>query len=297
MPFDWGQFLQNNAGNFVNAGGAYLNSRANNNQNREDTAATLAQRERERQDQMRQFLLSLAQRGGEFDRQLSQSRYETDQGNRLRRDETGVEATQLDPYAQQRSRQQQAMMAALLPGARNVSVSSNIPGMNQFIPQVSGGMRIPEGGFGRDVLDFFSPESRANAEGAYWNNAAPFADPPDLSGVGYGNAGRAPTQRAQQARQTFLGQQRTDQAKNQADDESARARQQAMMDAFQTQMPSATTSSPQPGQSTSPSGGGRGRTAATIGLTAASILGPWLLSRYGGGNALSGIGRSTGGLI
>ncbi|HYE77688.1 MAG TPA: hypothetical protein VEI97_06860 [bacterium] len=76
----------------------------------------------------------------------------------------GLNATQMDPLAQQRSRQQMALMAAILPELRNVQVSSNIPGMNQFIPQISGGLRIPEGGFSPETLAFSSPQARAAAE-------------------------------------------------------------------------------------------------------------------------------------
>ena len=109
---------------------------------------------------------------------------------------TGLQASQQDPLAQQRSRQQQALMAAILPGLRNAAVSSNIPGMNQFMPQVSGGLRIPEGGFDPSTLSFFSPESRAASEGQYWRQAAPFTPPPDLSKVGYGAAGQGATDAA-----------------------------------------------------------------------------------------------------
>ena len=268
MPFDWGKFLQNNAGNLIGAGGALIEGRANRNQQAQESAASLAQREKERQDQMRQFLLSLYQRSGEYDRQLGQSRYEYDQSNRLSRDRTGVEATQLDPYTQQRSRQSQAIMAAMLPGMRNASVSSNIPGMNQFIPQVSGGVRIPEGGFGQDVLSFFSPESRANAEGEYWRNAAPFAEPPNLSNVGYGQAGASPTAGAQQARNDFLARDERSKADLGAQDADARKRQEALMSALMSQANSSTASTPGSAMGTQPKSGGGGMgTLAKVGLT------------------------------
>lgn len=82
----------------------------------------------------------------------------------LTRDVQGLQATQLDPFAWQKARQNQAILAAVMPGLRNASVTSNVPGMNRFIPQVQGGLRFPEGGFGPETLQHFSPEARAAAE-------------------------------------------------------------------------------------------------------------------------------------
>jgi hypothetical protein len=106
----------------------------------------------------------------------------------LQRDQTGLQSTQMDPLAQQKSRQQQAILAALMPEMRNASVSSNVPGMNQFIPQISGGLRLPEGGFSPDTLKFFSEPARASAEAGFFANASPFAPPPPLSSLGYSQA-------------------------------------------------------------------------------------------------------------
>jgi hypothetical protein len=61
-------------------------------------------------------------------------------------------------------RQNQALAAAILPGLRNASVSSNIPGMNSFIPQVQGGFRIPEGGFSPETMKFFEDEAMLQGE-------------------------------------------------------------------------------------------------------------------------------------
>jgi hypothetical protein len=107
----------------------------------------------------------------------------------LQRDQTGLQSTQMDPLAQQKSRQQQALLAAILPEMRNASVTSNIPGMNQFIPNIQGGLRIPEGGFSADTLKFFGEPARASAEAGFFSNASPFAPPPALSSLGYTQAG------------------------------------------------------------------------------------------------------------
>ena len=103
----------------------------------------------------------------------------------LSRDQMGLQATQMDPLAQQKSRQQQALLAALLPNARNVSVSSNVPGMNQFMPNISGGMRLPEGGLSPETLAFFGGPQRASAEASFFAANSPFAAPPALSSMGY----------------------------------------------------------------------------------------------------------------
>lgn len=104
----------------------------------------------------------------------------------LSRDQMGLQSTQMDPLAQQKSRQQQALLAALLPGARNFQVSSNVPGMNQFMPQMTGGMKLPEGGLSPETLAFFGGPQRASAEAQFFGANSPFGAPPALSSVGYG---------------------------------------------------------------------------------------------------------------
>jgi hypothetical protein len=61
-------------------------------------------------------------------------------------------------------RQNQAMQAAIMPGLRNYSVSSGIPGMDRFKPQTSGGLRLPEGGFGPETLKFFGDKAMLDGE-------------------------------------------------------------------------------------------------------------------------------------
>ncbi len=114
----------------------------------------------------------------------------------------GLASSQMDPLAQQRSRGQFAMMSALMGNTRPYRVQAP-GGMEGFVPQTSGGARdaIPAGGFGQDVMRFFGPDAAASAEGAFHNAAAPFAAPPDLTQVGYGQtpAAASATQNAQQA--------------------------------------------------------------------------------------------------
>lgn len=112
---------------------------------------------------------------------------------------TGLQATQMDPLAQQRARQRNAVMSALIGGARNYSVKPP-DDIASSMPEISGGIRLPEGGFGPDVMNFFSPSARAGAEGQFWGaagRAAPGTATPNLNAVGYGTAGDAPTRTAQ----------------------------------------------------------------------------------------------------
>lgn len=97
---------------------------------------------------------------------MAQMGFDMDKFEQMLRDsqqQRGLQAQQQTPN-RVGWRQQQAMLGAVIPGLRNVDVKSNIPGMNHFIPEVSGGLRIPEGGFGPDVQRFFGPEAMAQGE-------------------------------------------------------------------------------------------------------------------------------------
>jgi hypothetical protein len=125
-----------------------------------------------------------------------------------RQAEQGVQTAQAAPTRQD-WRQRQAMMADIMPGLRNVSVQA--PGdLGRFVPQISGGLRIPEGGFSPEALAFFSPEARVNAEAdldrAGARASGGQAPTPNYSQVGYGMAGQGPgqdvTNYSQQIRQS-----------------------------------------------------------------------------------------------
>lgn len=176
----------------------------------------------------------------------------------LQRQQLALQASQADPLAQQKSRQQQALLAAIMPGLRNASVSSGMPGMDRFIPQVSGGLRLPEGGFDADTLKMFSPESRANAEGSFYQQNQNTMRAPNLSNVGYGQAGQGVTGGSQQA---F----------DRADAES-QAKRAAMMSALQQSQAGAASAAKGPS------------TAAKVGGTAAGAgiaMLPLLLGMFG----------------
>lgn len=120
----------------------------------------------------------------EKDRQLQ--RELANKQMQLQRDTQGLAASQLNPLAQQAARQKMAMMAAIAPQLRNVQVSSAVPGMNRFIPQIQGGLRLPEGGFSPETLNFFSPQAMQGAEEQFWKQARPFVpQAPNMQSVGY----------------------------------------------------------------------------------------------------------------
>ena len=160
--------------------------------------ANLADSAADRAQRQAAFEAELAQRKDEFNREQGRLGQENEMSDLLKRQQTGVEATQFDPLAQQKSRQHNALMASYMGSVSNIKGPD---GSNGF--QGTGGLQIPEGGFGSDVTDFFTPEARAAAEGQFYNTTAPFMDPTDLTQVGYGNAGTAPTASAKAARQSW----------------------------------------------------------------------------------------------
>lgn len=60
-------------------------------------------------------------------------------------------------------RQNQAIQSAIMPGLRNFSVKAPM-GMEQYVPQMSGGFKIPEGGFDQNTLKFFGDDAMLQGE-------------------------------------------------------------------------------------------------------------------------------------
>jgi len=112
----------------------------------------------------------LAQQSRQFDATLAENKRQTNlqQGNteQARIDQLGQTGLEVQQQTPNRVgwRQNQAMLAAIMPELRNASVSSGIPGMNAFIPQISGGLRIPEGGFSPSTLKFFGDNAMLTGE-------------------------------------------------------------------------------------------------------------------------------------
>ncbi len=172
----------------------------------------------------KQFLQSLLQQQGNQDIQRQLALREEQMG----RERTGLEAAGPNPLAWQALRQRMALSRAILPELRNVKIQAPTD-YARFVPQVSGGFRIPEGGFGPNVMQQFSPETLAAAEGDYWRAAAPFTGPPNLSDFYGATGGVEPTQEAQQARTDFLGRQQSETASM---DAASKARLDALMQAL-----------------------------------------------------------------
>lgn len=105
------------------------------------------------------------------------------------RGKMGLEATQMDPLAQQRSRQRAAVMAAMLGNARPFSITPGGGGNDNFMPTFSGGFQVPEGGFGPETLAFSTPQARYASDLAFQKQATrvdPSFQAPDLGAAGYG---------------------------------------------------------------------------------------------------------------
>src|SRR3990167_1910620 len=153
------------------AGSAIAQGLANRAQNRETQEFTAQQN----QQRMLADLFGAQMAAQQDQNQLDQQRQQT-----------GLQATQLDPLTQQRSRANFAMTRALMGNARNVEVQAP-PGMSGFQPRITGGMRIPEGGFGPDVMNYLSEDAQLAADANFGQNAAPFMRPPNYAAVGYGS--------------------------------------------------------------------------------------------------------------
>lgn len=86
-----------------------------------------------------------------------------DKQNAMTQQSLAVQQAQATPNRQD-WRQNQALLAAIMPALGNARVQAPA-GMQQYVPQVSGGFRLPDAGLGTpDVMSFFSPEARQNAE-------------------------------------------------------------------------------------------------------------------------------------
>jgi hypothetical protein len=130
----------------------------------------------------------------ELNRQLQLYLAQMDQ--RQRQSEQGMAAQQATPNRQD-WRQRQALMADIFPGLRNASISAP-QDLQRFMPQVEGGFRIPEGGFSKEAMSFFSPEARVSAEAdldrAGMQASGGQMPVPNYAGGGYGQAGQGPAQ-------------------------------------------------------------------------------------------------------
>ena len=108
------------------------------------------------------------------------------QQKQLTQGQLGLQSTQMNPLAQQNDRQRAALMQALLGGARNFQVTP--PGAGSYMPQLSGGLQIPEGGFSAETLAFSSPEARMAGEQEFRNrvtNATGKASAVPMASYGY----------------------------------------------------------------------------------------------------------------
>lgn len=142
---DWTQLALGIAGPAF----SYFGDKQNANANREMSQQELA-------EQKRQFDLSQGQQKAQF----------------------GVGATQMDPLAQQRSRQKSALVGQLM---QNYQPSQYTPG------NLSGGLSFDPSTFS-GIQSFFSPEANQSAEAAYHQTAraaSPTYQAPDAASVGY----------------------------------------------------------------------------------------------------------------
>lgn len=119
-----------------------------------------------------------------------------EQARILAQNQMGVQG-QLAAPTRQDWRQKQAVLADVLPQLRNVQVQA--PGdLGRYMPQISGGLQLPQGGLSQSALAFFSPSARLGAEQDLDKQLAQSTGgnytAPNYSALGYGSAGNAATQ-------------------------------------------------------------------------------------------------------
>lgn len=188
-------------GALINTGtsllGGYLSQRNANNQ----------------QSQQNQFGAEQAQLNR--DAELQSLKMQLEQSRMLQERQMALQASQAAPE-RQNWRQSQALLSAILPELRNVQVQA--PGsLQRYVPQMSGGFRLPEGGLSPETLGFFSPQARLSAEQSFDKQAAMSSGgrtvAPDYAGAGYGPMGQQASQDvnsySQSILQQILGQQPT----------------------------------------------------------------------------------------
>lgn len=158
--------------------GGYLSQRNQNQQNTQQQQASASQSAANNQSETQRLAM-----------QLEQARI-------LAQNQMGVQG-QLAAPTRQDWRQKQAVLADILPQLRNAQVTP--PGdLARYMPQMSGGLKLPEGGLSASALNFFSPQARLGAEsdldkqltlstGGNYNA-------PNYSQAGYGNMGQSANQ-------------------------------------------------------------------------------------------------------
>lgn len=175
--------------------GGYLSQRNQNQQNTQQQQAQAALSAANNQTSTQNLAM-----------QLEQARI-------LAQNQMGVQGAQASPTRQD-WRQKQALLADILPQARNVSITP--PGdLGRYMGNIQGGMRLPEGGLSPQALAFFSPQARLGAEQTLDKQLAQSTGgnytAPDYSQLGYGGIGQQATQNvtdyASQIKQMLMQQQ------------------------------------------------------------------------------------------
>lgn len=158
--------------------GGYLSQRNQNQQNTQSQQAAAAQSAANNQSETQRLSM-----------QLEQARI-------LAQNQMGVQG-QLAAPTRQDWRQKQAVLADVLPQLRNVQVTP--PGdLGRYMPQMSGGLKLPEGGLSASALNFFSPQARLGAESDLDKQLSLSTggnyNAPDYAKAGYGSAGQSANQ-------------------------------------------------------------------------------------------------------
>jgi len=120
-----------------------------------DDAAQRAFEQQMADQQYRQQLQSLGITLGQQDSQFQQTQAQNQAEQGLKTANTAPDRVAW--------RQNQAIQAAIMPGLRNAQVIAP-EGFQQYVPQITGGFRIPEGGFDANTLKFFGDNAMLQGE-------------------------------------------------------------------------------------------------------------------------------------
>lgn len=104
-----------------------------------------------------------AQQAAQFEAQLALSQQDRADRMGLARASAAADASPLGDYEQFALRQ--ALLREIMPGLRNFSATPGDPAVAAAMPKLSGGFRIPEGGFSAEALASLSPRATTNAIG------------------------------------------------------------------------------------------------------------------------------------
>ena len=135
---------------------------------------------------MKQNSSNQRQSASEFAATMAQRQRESSSGQRLSAATSAAAAAPLGANENYTARN--AMLSSILPGLRNVSISSADPAVRAATPTITGGLRLPEGGIPASAFAALGPRATASAianRQKHITNIDPTAPGIDLASMGF----------------------------------------------------------------------------------------------------------------